>query len=81
MGFPDQQKSWPVPLISFEDVTSNLNLHAEPFHVVFQLSDWLTTHKAITKKLLNWSCIEVYVWSHDYKTILSNEPTSLAGRS
>ena len=63
---------------SFQDMTVNVNLHAEPFHF-FLLSGWLTVHKAIIKSCKNWSSVEVYVWSHTYRTISSNEPTFLAG--
>ena len=28
-------------------MTSDVNLHAEPFFVIFLLSGWLTAHKAI----------------------------------
>ena len=42
--------------------------------------EWFTNHKQNNyNTLLNWSHVEVYVWSHNYKIISLNEPTFLTG--
>ena len=49
--------------------------------VIFVLHGRLTSHKAITKSCKTGLAFEVYIWSHNYKTISANESMFLAGAS
>ena len=62
---------------SFQDMTSNMKNHFCNFSV-----GWLSVHtQSNYEKMSNSSWVEVYVWSHNYKTISSNESTFLASGS
>ena len=65
---PDQKTG----VNSFDDLTSNVNIITGPFFPLsFPFSGWLQCN--YYKKLKPWSCIILYVWSCNCKTISSNE--------
>ena len=54
----------------------NINLHAEPFFVIFLLSGWLTAHQAITKSC-EIDLASKFMFKVKLKTIWSHESTFL----
>ena len=60
----------------FSRYESKCKLTCKTILVILLSSGWLTAHKQLQEKnYKNWSHVEVYVSSHNYKTISSNEYT------
>ena len=80
LRFINSNQIW-LSLISYQDITSNVNLHAEPFLQVFcWVVDWQHT-KQLQKVLKIALPSKSNVWSHNFKTMSWNETILVADDS